>query len=48
MLCRFVTVFLPRNKRHLILWLKSPSSVILEPRKRKFCHHFHFFSLYLP
>ena len=34
-LCRFVIVFLPRSKRLLILWLKSPSAVILEPPKIK-------------
>ena len=30
-----VIVFLPRSKRLLILWLQSPSSVILEPKKIK-------------
>ena len=30
----FVIAFLPRSN-HLILWLQSPSTVILEPRKRK-------------
>ena len=35
MLFRFVIAFLPRNKRLLILWLQSPSAVILEPQKRK-------------
>ena len=35
MLSRFVTVFLPRSKCLLILWLQSPSTVILEPKKRK-------------
>ena len=34
-LSRFVIAFLPRNKHLLILWLQSPSAVILEPRKRK-------------
>ena len=48
MLCRFVTVFLPRNKRHLILWLKSPSSVILEPRKIKYANFPTFSPIYLP
>ena len=28
-----VIAFLPRSKRLLILWLQSPSAVILEPRK---------------
>ena len=31
MLSRFVTAFLPRDKRLLISWLQAPSSVILEP-----------------
>ena len=35
MLSRFVIAFLPRSKRLLISWLKSPSTVILEPRKIK-------------
>ena len=30
---RFVTAFLPRSKRLLILWLQSPPEVILEPKK---------------
>ena len=34
-LSRFVTAFLPRNKRLLISWLQSPSAVILEPKKIK-------------
>ena len=34
MLSRFVTVFLPRSKRLLISWLKSPSALILEPKKK--------------
>ena len=33
-LSRFVFAFLPRSK-HLISWLRSPSAVISEPRKRK-------------
>ena len=33
MLSRLVITFLPRNKRLLISWLQSPSSVILEPQK---------------
>ena len=33
-LSRFVIAFLPRSI-HLISWLQSPSTVILEPRKRK-------------
>ena len=35
MLSRLVIAFLPRNKRLLILWLQSPSAVILEPKKIK-------------
>ena len=35
MLSRLVIAFLPRHKRLLISWLKSPSAVILEPRKIK-------------
>ena len=34
-LSRFVTAFLPRSNCLLISWLQSPSSVILEPKKRK-------------
>ena len=35
MLSRFVTAFLPKSKCLLILWLQSPSAVILEPKKIK-------------
>ena len=35
MLSRLVITFLPRSKRLLILWLQSPSTVILEPPKIK-------------
>ena len=35
MLFRSVIAFLPRNKHLLILWLQSPSAVILEPKKIK-------------
>ena len=35
MLNRFVIAFLPRSKHLLISWLKSPSAVILEPKKLK-------------
>ena len=35
MLSRFVEAFLPRSKCLLISWLQSPSTVILEPKKRK-------------
>ena len=31
----FVITFLPRSKRLLILWLQSPSAVILEPQNIK-------------
>ena len=34
-LSRFVIASLPRNKCLLISWLQSPSTVILEPKKRK-------------
>ena len=34
-LSRFVIAFLPRSKSLLILWLQSPSVVILEPKKIK-------------
>jgi len=34
MLSNFVMAFLSRSKRLLISWLKSPSAVILEPKKR--------------
>ena len=35
-LSRFIMAFLPRSKPFLISWLRSPSAVILEPRKVKF------------
>ena len=35
MLFRLVIAFLPRSKCLLILWLQSPSAVILEPKKIK-------------
>ena len=35
MLYRLVIAFLPRSKHLLILWLQSPSAVILEPKKMK-------------
>ena len=34
-LSRFVIAILPRTKHLLILWLQSPSALILEPRKIK-------------
>ena len=45
-LSRLVIAFLPRSKHLLILWLWSPSTLILEPEKRKavtdfrICFHF--------
>jgi len=35
MLSRLVIAFLLRSKHLLILWLQSPSAVILEPKKIK-------------
>ena len=35
MLSRLVIVFLSRSKRLLILWLQSPSAVIMEPKNIK-------------
>jgi len=35
MLSRLVLAFLPRSKHLLILWLQSPSAVILKPKKIK-------------
>ena len=35
MLSKFVIAFLPRSKHLLISWLQSPSTVTLEPKKRK-------------
>ena len=48
MLSRLVIAFLSRSKYLLILWLQSPSTVILEPQKTKVCHCFHCFPIYLP
>ena len=48
MLYRLVIAFLPRSKRLLISWLKSPSAGILEPRKNKVSHCFHCFPIYFP
>ena len=45
MLSRLAINFLPRNKRLLISWLKSPSAVILEPPQNKVSHCF---PIYLP
>ena len=35
MLSRFGIAFLPKSKHLLIVWLQSPSAVILEPKKTK-------------
>ena len=35
MLSMFVIAFLPRSKHLLILWLQSPSAVILKPKEIK-------------
>ena len=40
-------VFLPRSKCILILWLQSPSTLILEPKNMK-SESFHFSPIYLP
>ena len=47
MLSSLVITFLPRSKRLLILWLQSPSAVILEPKKIV-SHYFYCFPIYLP
>ena len=48
MLSRFVIGFLPRSKCLLILWLQSPSAVILESKKIKSVTVSIFFPIYLP
>ena len=48
MLSRLFITFLPRSKHLLILWMQSPSAVILGPRKNKICHCFHCFPIYFP
>jgi len=48
MLFRLVIIFLPGSKGLLILWLQSPSTVILEPKQIKSCHGFPCFPIYLP
>ena len=48
MLSRLVVTFLPRSKHLLILWLQSPSAVILEPPKNKVWHCFYCFPIYFP
>ena len=47
-LSRLVIAFLPRSKHLLISWLKSPSIVILEPKKIKSVTVSIFFPIYLP
>ena len=46
MLSRLVIAFI-QGARVLILWLQSPSAVILEPLKIKVSHFFHCFPIYL-
>jgi len=41
-LSRFVIVFLLISKYLLISWQQSPSTLILEPKENKICHHSHF------
>ena len=48
MLSKLVIAFLPRSKRLLISWLRSPSAVIMEPPKNKVSHCFHCFPIYFP
>ena len=48
MMSRFVIAFPSRSKSLLIPWVWSPSGVILEPKKKKVCHCFHCFLIYLP
>ena len=36
MLSRFIIALLPRRRHFKIFWLQSPSTVILEPKKRKY------------
>ena len=48
MLSRLIITFLPKSKRLVISWLKSPSTVILEPPQNKVWHCFHCFPIYFP
>ena len=48
MLSRLVIAFLPRSKCLVTPWMLSPTAVIFEPKKKKICHYFHFFLIYLP
>ena len=45
MLSRLVITFLPRSKCLLISWLKSPSAVILEPKKQSLTLFPHLFPM---
>ena len=47
-LSKLVIAFLPRSKHHSISWLKSLSTMILEPRKIKSVTVFIFSPIYLP
>ena len=47
MLSRFVIAFLLRSKRLLVSWLRSPSAVVLEPKK-VVCHCFLLLYLIFP
>ena len=47
-LSRLVITFLPRSKRLLLSWLKSPSTVIFGVPKNKVCHCFHCLTINLP
>ena len=46
-LSRFFIGFLPRSRSLLILWLRLPSAMILEPKKIV-CHYFCCFPICLP
>ena len=48
MLSKFGHNFSSNDKRLLISWLQSPSTVILEPRQNKVRDCFHCFLIYLP
>ena len=48
MLSEFIIAFLLRSKHLVISWHQSLSAVILEPKKIKTYHCFHFFPFYLP
>ena len=48
MLSKFGHNFSSNDKRLLISWLQSPSTVILEPRQNKVRDCFHCFPIYLP